>query len=184
MARRRRSRQTVERNSTRRGLFIIENLMMLDFQALVQCVGRIAQNYDREAWYERAMDLHISVEALRVLDGVEPPVPYPYYFCTPEILAQHPELAVYYRNVAMVSQKVMDDMGLTTVAYEAGQIPPPDSALDLARHFNAIVSALVVAGQITPQRHLEMAYANLGDSFGGSWCDEIGRFADDPAKQQ
>jgi len=169
--------RAVERNSIKRGLFFIKNLMALDFFALLQRVGRIAQAYDREEWCESAASLHISVEALSVLDNVEPPIPYPYYFCMPEILTEYPELTMYYRNVAMMSQKVMSDMGLTTIAYEAGRVPPLDIALDLVHHFNKVVSALVVAGRITPQRHLEMAYANLGDSFGGSWRNEVGRLA-------
>jgi len=169
--------RAVERNSIKRGLFIIKNLAVLDFDELIRRVERIAQTHDREEWYEEFVPLHIAVEALGVLDNVDPPIPYPYYFCTPDILTKHPELTMYYRNVAMISQKVMSDMGLPTIAYEAGQIPPSDIALDLVHHFNEIVSALVVAGQITPQRHLEMAYANLGDSFGGSWRNEVGRLA-------
>jgi hypothetical protein len=157
----------------RRGLFIIKNLMALDFESLVRRVERIATEYDKEAWYKVALTLGIDVEALQVLDASQPPIPYPYYFCTPDILIQNPELTTYYRNVAMLSQKAMNDMGLNTIAYEAGQVPPPDIAMDLTHHFNRIISALVADGQITAQRHLEMAYANLGDSFGSFWRDEI-----------
>ncbi len=169
--------RAVERNSIKRGLFIIRNLVALDFTSLVRRVDQIAKAYDKEVWYEAASELWIGVDALRILDASHPPIPYPYYFCTPDILIKHPELTMYYRNVAMVSQKVMNDMGLSTIAYEAGQVPPLDIATDLVRHFNQITSALVTAGQVTPQRHLEMAYANLGDSFGGSWRNEVGRLA-------
>jgi len=169
--------RAVERNSIKRGVFIIKNLMSLDFESLVRRVERIATEYDKEEWYEAAPKLWIDIEALKVLDASQPPIPYPYYFCTPHILTQNPELTMYYRNVAMVSQKVMNDMGLSTIAYEAGQVSPPDIAIDLTHHFNQIISALVVASQITAQRHLEMAYANIGDSFGGSWRNEVGRLA-------
>ena len=37
-----------------------------------------------------------------------------------------------------------------------------------------MISALVKATGVTPQRHLGMAYANLGDSLGGAWRNEIG----------
>jgi hypothetical protein len=158
-----------------RGRFIIKNLMALDFESLVQRIEKIAAEYDKEEWYGAAPELGIEVEALKILDASQPPVPYPYYFCTPRILIQNPELTTYYRNVAMVSQKVMNDMGLSTIAYEAGQVPPSDIATDLTHHFNQIISALVVASPITPQRHLEMAYTNLGDSFGDSWRNEVGR---------
>ncbi len=169
--------RAVERNSIKRGLFFIKNLMTLDFASLIRRVEGISQEYDKEEWCEAASDLWIDVESLKVLDACEPPVRYPYYFCTSDILIRHPELVMYYRNVAMVSQKVMNDMGLSTIAYEAGQTPPPDIAADLAHHFNRIVSALVTSGKVTPQRHLEMAYANLGTSFDGSWRNEVGRLA-------
>jgi hypothetical protein len=169
--------RAVERNSVKRGVFFIKNLMTLDFASLIRRVEQISREYDKEEWYEAASDLWINVKALKALDACEPPVPYPYYFCTPNILGQHPELVMYYRNIAMVSQKVMNDMGLNTIAYEAGQTPTPDIALDLAHHFNSITSALVVTSTITPQRHLEMAYANLGASFDGSWRNEVGRLA-------
>ena len=169
--------RAVERNSIKRGLFIIKNLVVLDFTSLVRQVDQIARTYDKEIWYEAASELWIDVDALRILDASHPSIPYPYYFCTPDILMEHAELTMYYRNVAMVSQKVMSDMGLGTIVYEAGQVPPLDIATDLAHHFNQIISALVTAGQVTPQRHLEMAYANLGDSFGGSWRNEVGRLA-------
>jgi len=156
-----------------RSVFIIKNLMALDFESLVRRVEEIATEYDKEEWYAEASELGIDVEALKMLDASQPPIPYPYYFCTPDILTQNPELTTYYRNVAMVSQKVMNDMGLSTIAYEAGQVPPSDIAIDLTHRFNRIISALAMASPITPQRHLEMAYANLGDSFGGSWRNEV-----------
>jgi hypothetical protein len=169
--------RAVERNSIERGVFFIKNLMTLDFPSLIRQVKQIARDYDKEEWCEAAADLWIDIIALKALDACEPCIPYPYYFCTPDILTQHPELVMYYRNVAMVSQKVMDDMGLNTIAYEAGQIPAPDVALDLTHHFNLLVSALVTTGKVTPQRHLEMAYTNLGASFDGSWRNEVGRLA-------
>jgi hypothetical protein len=169
--------RAVERNSIKRGVFIIKNLVALNFDGLLRRVKRIARQYDKEEWHEAAARLWIDGDALRVLDSARSPIPYPYYFCTPNILRDHPELIMYYRNVAMMSQKVMNDMGLSTVGYEAGLVPPPDIAQDLAHHFNQIISALVKTGQVTPQRHLEMAYANLGDSLRGAWRNEVGRLA-------
>jgi hypothetical protein len=166
-----------QREALKRGVFIIKNLVALNFDGLLRRVKQIARQYDKEEWHEAAARLWIDVDALRVLDSARSPVPYPYYFCTPNILRDHPELIMYYRNVAMMSQKVMNDMGLSTVGYETGLVPPPDIAQDLAHHFNQIISALVKTGQVTPQRHLEMAYANLGDSLGGAWRNEVGRLA-------
>ncbi len=169
--------RAVERNSIKRGLFFIQNLVSLNFSALIRRVEQLAREYDKEEWAEKASWLWIETDALKALDACQPPVPYPCYFCTPDILIRHPELVMYYRNVAMVSRKVMNDMGLSTGTYEAGQVPPSDVALDLARHFNRMISALVVTNPVTPRRHLEMAYANLGASFDGSWRNEVGRLA-------
>ena len=169
--------RAVERNSIKRGIFFIRNLVALDFDGLLRLVTELASGYDKEEWYADREGLWIDADALRVLDSADPPVPYPYYFCTPEILRTHPVLVMYYRNVGMVSQKVMNDMGLSTITYEAGVVPPLDVARDLTQHFNEIVNALVKATQVTPHRHLEMAYSNLGDSLGGSWRNEVGRLA-------
>ena len=159
-------------NSIKRGAFFVKNLVTLDFASLIQRVEQISREYDKEEWYKAASDLWIDAEALKALDACEPSVPYPYYFCSPDILRQYPELATYYRNVAMISQKVMNDIGLDTSAYEVGETLPPDIALDLARCFNRVTGALVVTSTITPQRHLEMAYINLGASLDDSWRSE------------
>jgi hypothetical protein len=169
--------RAVERNSIKRGLFFIQSLTTLNFASLIRRVEQISRGYDKEEWCEAASDRGIDVAAFKKLDTCEPPCPYPYYFCSPDILVQQPELVMYYRNVAMVSQKVMSDMGLNTVAYEAGQMLSSDVALSLARRFNRIVSALVITGAVQPQRHLEMAYTNLGASFDGSWRNQVGRLA-------
>ncbi len=162
------TRRTVQHDATKHGISILEKLIAVDFASLIRRVEEISQEYDKKDWYETTADLCIDVEALKALDACEPPAPYPYYFCTPDILIHHPELVMYYRNVAMVTQKAINDMGLNTTAYEAGQTPPPDVARDLAHRFNRIVSVLVVVGSVTPQRHLEMAYANLGAGFDNS----------------
>lgn len=152
------------------GAFILKNLAALDFASPTRQVEQIAQEYDKEEWHREATALGIDGGALKALDACRPPVPYPYYFCTPDILTQHPELVTYYRNVAMVSQREMHGMGLDAVAYEAGEPLIPDLAAELARRFNRIVSSvLVAAGQVTPQLHVEMACLNLGISLGNLW---------------
>jgi hypothetical protein len=156
----------IRRGAIKHGLFVLEHLADIDFASLIQCVEQIAREYNKEEWYGAAHALQVSGDALKALDACEPPIPYPYYFCTPDTLVQHPQLVTYYRNVAMISQKAMRDWGLNTAAYEAGQIPTPDVATDLARCFNRVISALVTTGGVTPQRHLEMAYINVGADLG------------------
>jgi hypothetical protein len=152
----------VQRAVIERGAFALKNLATLNFASLVRLVEKIAQEYDKEEWHTKAADLWIDIKVLEALDACQPPVPYPYYFCTPDILTQHPELVMYYRNVAMISQEAMRDLGLNTTAYEAGQTPTPDVATNLACRFNRFISVLVITGGVTPRRHLEMAYINVG----------------------
>ncbi len=141
-------------------------------------VAKIAAKYDKEEICEGAAPLGIDVAALTLLDQADPPVPYPYYFCTPDYLIEHPRLVMYYRNVAMLSRKVMNGIGLGTDAYELNLVAPAaGTAAELAHYFNKIISELVKTGGVTPQRHIEMAFANLGDSLGGVSRNEVGRLA-------
>jgi hypothetical protein len=175
-------------DAVNRGKLVLENLLDLNFASLVQRIEQISQEYDKDKWYEATASLQVDTEAIRALDACDPPVPYPFYFCTSDILIQYPELITYYRNVAMVPEKAMRDMGLNTAAYEAGRVPPLDVAVELAHCFNRIVSVLVTTGEVTPRRHLEMAYVNLGASFGGAQDTDLGdnsaQIADEPARQQ
>ena len=61
-------RHAVERNSIQRGVFLINNLIYLNFEALIQQVGDISQSYDKESWRENSSSLRIKVEALDKLD--------------------------------------------------------------------------------------------------------------------
>jgi len=78
----------------------------------------------------------------------------------------------------MLSRKVMNGVGLGTEGYELDLAAPSASiAAELAHYFNSIISELIKIGGVTPQRHIEMAFANLGDSLGGVSRNEIGRLA-------
>jgi hypothetical protein len=172
-------RQAVEANAIQRGILFVKVIMFQDFDGLIETVERLAAQCDREDFYEAAPDLGIDVEALRILDNASTPVPYPYYFCTPIYLIEYPELVRYYRNVAMLSQKVMGGIGLGTSAYEERKVvPTEDIAFDLTRYFNGIVNALIqTKGSVTPYGHIQMAFSNMGDSLGGMSRNEIGRIA-------
>jgi hypothetical protein len=79
----------------------------------------------------------------------------------------------------MVSAKVMRGIGLDTATHEAGAPLPQDKAEQLVRYFNGTVSTLIVENPslVTSRRHIEMVLANLGESIGGSWRNEVGRLA-------
>lgn len=78
----------------------------------------------------------------------------------------------------MLSRKVMRGIGLDTEGLELFSMTPSDEiARSLATYFNEITSRLVLAGGISPYRHIVMMTANLGDSLGGTSRNEVGRMA-------
>jgi hypothetical protein len=170
-------RRAVQRNAVQRGQFFALNLARLGFDSIPDQVEAIARDADPEVWREAALRLGIDSQALDVLNRV--PVRYPFYFCDPAQLVKSPTLVAYYRNVAMVSAKVMRGIGLDTVSHEAGQPLPEDKAEQLAQYFNSTVSARVIGNPslVTNRRHIETVFSNLGESIGGSWRNEVGRLA-------
>jgi hypothetical protein len=173
-------RRAVERNAIDRGTLFIGIIVELRLDELLNQVDRYAQVTDKEEIAVSAEQLGIDIEALRVLDSDEPPIPYPYYFCTPDFLIEHPQLTFYYRNIAMLSSKVMRGVGLDTTPYENGETPTRDEAIGIVKYLNEIVSGLLIetgAAGVTRNRHIQMVMANLGDSLGGSSRNEVGRVA-------
>ncbi|PJF39176.1 MAG: hypothetical protein CUN54_09285, partial [Phototrophicales bacterium] len=130
--------QAVRENSVRRGLFFLKNLSALKIDEIVQAVEQRASNYDMELWREYAETTGIALEAMNALDMHDPPVPYPYYFCLPDDLIREPRLLLYYRNVAMISNKVMNNIGLDTTQHEVGLPLDVDKATAIAYHLNRI----------------------------------------------
>lgn len=170
--------QAVRENSVRRGLFFLKNLSALDVDGIIQNIEQLGTEYDMELWRERADDAGIALEALDVLDNHNPPVPYPYYFCLPGDFAREPRLLLYYRNVAMISNKVMNNIGLDTTQHEIGSPLNIEKATAISQHLNQIISALVLeTGLFGHRRHLEMMYVNIGASLDGGWRNEVGRLA-------
>ena len=172
------TKRAVERNAIQRGVLLVKILVSLNMDEAIATIRKIAAEYDKEEIREAAEALGIDVVALTILDQADPPIPYPWYFCTPTYLVENPRLVMYYRNVAMLSRKVMNGIGLGTEGYELNLVAPPASvAAELAHYFNKIIGELIKTGGVTPQRHIEMAFANLGDSLGGVSRNEVGRLA-------
>jgi hypothetical protein len=170
--------QAVRENSIRRGLFFLKNLAALDLETVIQAVEQLSQSYDMEAWREVADQAGIPLEALDVLDRMEPRIPYPFYFCLPGELQRQPRLILYYRNVAIVSNKVMTNIGMGTAQYEIGMPIETEKAVEIAKYLNDMIGSLVLQQNLLgSQRHLEMTYASVGASIDGGWRNEVGRLA-------
>jgi hypothetical protein len=170
-------KRAVERNAIDRGTLFIGVIVELDIEGLLRQIEDLANTADKEIIRESADILGIDVRALDLLDNADPPFAYTYYFCTPDTLINHPKLIFYYRNIAMLSAKVMRGIGLDTAIYESGGIPTRERAAELAAYLNKIVSGLIIDMGVTRLRHIEMLMTNLGDALGGSSRNEVGRVA-------
>jgi hypothetical protein len=169
-------RRAVQQGAIQKGELLMKVIISLRLDELIKTIEGI--EYDREEIYERRDELKIDVAALKRLDNADPPIAYPLYFSTPDHLVRYPELVMYYRNVAMLSRKVMNGIALGTGSYEdMGQRPSQEDAAELSRHFNGIISKLVSIAGVTPNRHLEMALSNMGEALGGVARNEVGRYA-------
>lgn len=171
-------RLAVEQNALDRGILLIRVMRSQQLDSLLAEVDALARQQDKEELFEAAAELRINPLALAILDRSEPPVPYTYYFCTPAVLIGAPRLIFYYRNIAMLSLKVMRGIGMDTSSYERKNTTLDEkTATKLAGYFNHITSALVLEAGVSPYRHLIMMSANLGDAYGGTSRNEVGRVA-------
>jgi len=170
-------RAAVEKSAIARGVLLIKVIVRMDIENILSIIKHIASDFDKEEMIERSTDLQIKTEALAILESVDPPVPYPYYFCTPEMLVEYPTLVMYYRNLAMLSRKVMNGLGMNTGNYENGITPSLEIAQRLSKYFNKIISEFIIISGVTPLRHLEIVLSNIGDGLGGVSRNEVGRIA-------
>lgn len=169
-------RKAVQQGAIHKGELLMKIIISMRFDELIKTVEDI--EYDKEDLYERQVELNIDAEALKRLNEADPPINYLLYFSTPACLIEHPELVMYYRNVAMLSRKAMNGIGFITGPYEdMRQQPSEEDAAELSRHFNGIISKLVTIAGVTPNRHLEMALSNMGEALGGVARNEVGRHA-------
>ena len=169
-------KRAVQQGAIHKGDLLMKIIISMRFDEIVKIIEQI--DYDKEDIYERRAELNIDAAALKRLDEADPPIEYPLYFASPSYLVQHPELVMYYRNVAMLSRKVMRGIGLNTEAYEdQGRLLTEEIALELSKHFNGIISKLVTIAGVTANRHLEMALSNIGEALGGVSRNEVGRYA-------
>src|SRR3989304_2877058 len=104
--------RAVQRNAVQRGRYFALNLARLGLDSILDQIELLVRKTDREILRESAATFGINTQALDALDRI--PVGYVYYFCTPDQLLQNPTMLIYYRNVAMVSAKVMRGIGLDT----------------------------------------------------------------------
>lgn len=118
--------------------------------------------------------LNISAKAWnRIIHrGVKPVI----VFAHPNILQTIPRATAYYRMLAMVSQKSMNQIGLPTFAYENGRLPSPEVALNLTQRLNQIISVLVESDEALDPREFDIWRGMAaGSQAQGSWQNKKGQ---------
>lgn len=170
-------RRAVERNAISRGNLFIEVMVDYELDDLVDRVEALAQSYDKEEFWEQRGTIGIATEALEVLDQFDPPIPYTNFFCQPDLIVAQPDLIFYYRNIALLSDKVMKGIGLHVSRTEARRGLSHQRAVEIASYLNRVVSRLLIATGVTRRRHTDILMANIGESLGGSSRNEVGRVA-------
>jgi hypothetical protein len=118
-------------------------------------------------------ELNISQKAWNkvIHRGIKPVV----IFAHPEILKQILSAVSYYRMLAMVSQKSMNQVGLPTKQYEDGKIPKSKVALAIAQHLNKIISMLIELDEKLDAREFDLWRGmTAGSQAQGSWQNNKG----------
>ncbi len=97
-------------------------------------------------------------------------------FAHPHVLIQIPRAVAYYRMLAMVSQKSMARVGLTTAGHETGRSSLNlEHAAALTGHFNRIISNLVEADETVDPREFDLWRGMAaGSQAQGSWGNTKG----------
>jgi len=92
-------------------------------------------------------------------------------FVHPEVLKQNPKRVGYYRMLAMVSQKSMARVGLSVNRFEEGRSHLDDnSALEISKHLNKIVSILIEHDEKVNDREFDLWRGMAaGSQAQGSW---------------
>jgi hypothetical protein len=97
-------------------------------------------------------------------------------FVHPFVLIKIPRSTSYYRMLAMVSQKSMNQVGLSTVRYEVGKLPAFEAAEVIAKHLNKIISKLVESDETIDAREFDLWRGMAaGSQAQGSWQNAKGR---------
>lgn len=97
-------------------------------------------------------------------------------FAHPDVLMRVSRSTGYYRMLAMVSQKSMNQVGLSTIRYEEGQSPKFETAEAIAQHLNKIISKLVEADEKIDAREFDLWRGMAaGSQAQGSWQNSKGR---------
>lgn len=158
-----------------RSTFFVRRLRAVNLWAAIADVTRLVSARQGFPW-DRRTEWGIEEEAWSraAAWGIDPLL----LFCHPRVIAEQPRLLLYYRTIALLSQKGFQSLVRGDVArIEAGKVDALDSAkaIQLATAINCILSAVVTAGaEIEPFQLAGLQFAAAGATIQGSWNNAVG----------
>ncbi len=116
--------------------------------------------------------------------GIAPQV----VFAHPDILRAHPTTSLYYRGMALLSQKRVGQAAMSVTNWEDGTRKTPvrhDAARKVARLYNAMISSIIEgSSNWTLDNGYRNVLATMGISLDGMYRNRIGRMAEDLVKNR
>ena len=97
-------------------------------------------------------------------------------FAHPAVLTTVEKAVSYYRMLAMVSQKSMNQIGIATARYEqSGKLPNADTAILIAQRVNSLIGALIDSELHIERREFDIWRGMAaGSQAQGSWQNKKG----------
>jgi hypothetical protein len=158
-----------------RSTFFLRSLRGIDLWKRINDVRRLERVAGSFDWSNRG-ELGIEADAWEKLIANE--IAPPSYFCHPRVLSEQPQLLLYYRTLALLSQKGLRNLVTCDVAkIERGGVEQLDGELTLriAVAINSILSAVITVAAELKREHLPgLQFAGLGPTVQGSWNNAIG----------
>lgn len=158
-----------------RSSFFLRRLRSINLWKAISEVQKLAEVKDGFRWQKRT-DWGVEEEAWsRAAEWRIEPLT---LFCHPRVLTEQPKLLLYYRTVALISQKGLSTLAGGDIAkIESGRVDSvdPETANTLATTLNSIVSAIISAGaEIEPHQLTGLQFAAAGATIQGAWNNAVG----------
>jgi XcyI restriction endonuclease len=158
-----------------RSTFFVRRLRAFNLWRVIDEVRRLNTVNGSFDWSALA-SLGIEADAWARLQVKQ--IPPALYFCHPRVLAEQPQLLLYYRTAALISQKGLDSLVTGSCErLESGKVMSlsGDAASRLAVALNSILSAMLKATADIERDQLSgLQFASLGATIQGSWNNAIG----------
>lgn len=158
-----------------RSSFFVRRLRAIDLWKMISEVQKLATVKKGFPWTQRGV-WGIEEEAWhRVTQWQIEPLT---LFSHPRVLTEQPRLLLYYRTVALLSQKGLNSLVAPDVArIESGKVDHlrPEQVAEIVVAINSVISAMVSAGAELEASQLPgLQFAAAGATIQGSWNNAVG----------